>query len=446
MDAIWFELVIVLLLILANGFFAGAELAIVSARRGRIAQMAAEGDQRAIVLEKLSADPHRFLATVQIGVTLVGTMASAVGGAAAVEVIKPILQEVPLRFVNTSAEPLALVIVVGVIAYLSLILGELVPKALALEHSERIALAVARPINFFARIGGFAVFILTVSSRTVLALLGIKAKGGRAFITKEEIQHLVSEGRNLGVISLREQELIRNVFEFSQTKVREVMVPRPRIVGIDLARSREDILKLIYDNQYSRYPIYKGDVENILGFIHAKDLLCQAVQGPHYDLESLIRPALVVPESKNINELLREMQRRHVHMAVVIDEYGGLSGIVTTEDLLEELVGEIEDEHDEGMQQRIQRFKDGSYLVDGFLSLNDLGELLGVRFPESRPFETLAGLILFELGHLPEKDEQLLWGNYRFTCVKVRQNAIRQVKIEPKGLPNQAWDTTKNQK
>ena len=430
METIWFELILVLLLILANGFFSGAELAIVSVRRGRIAKLAAEGNARAKLVEQLLADPHRFLATVQIGVTFVGTMASAVGGAAAVEVIKPLLQQVPVRAVGTYSEPLALFLVVGLIAYFSLILGELVPKALALEHADRIALAVAKPIDLLSRIGGFAVFILTVSSRTVLALLGIRGKGSQAFITKDEIQHLVAEGREMGFVTPREQELIRNVFDFSRTKVREVMVPRTRIIALNLASSREEILKLVLDNQYSRYPVYQEEVEQVRGFILAKDLLARAVQFPDFELEGLIRPPFYVPESKMVSDLLRDMQRSHIHMAMVVDEYGGLGGIVTTEDLLEELVGEIEDEHDAGGAQPIQRLKNGGYLIDGLFPLNDLADLIEVRFPKKRPYETLAGLILFELGHIPVEGEQVRWGDFTLTCVKVTQTAIRRVKIE----------------
>jgi putative hemolysin len=433
MDALWLELVIVLLLILANGFFAGAELAIVSVRRGRIAQLVAAGDKRAGIVEQLHADPHRFLATVQIGVTLVGTLASAVGGAAAVEVIKPFLQQAPLRLVSNAAEPLALFLVVGCIAYLSLILGELVPKALALEHAEAIALGVARPIRFLARSGGLAVSTLTLSSRVVLRLLGVKASGERAFITQEEIQHLVAEGRETGVVSPSEQEFIRKVFAFSQTQVREVMVPRPRVVALDLELGRERILQLVVESQYSRFPVYRGELDNVVGFVHGKDLLGQAVQSPDFELESLIRRPCFVPEAKKVNDLLREMQRGHLHMAMVVDEYGSLSGVVTTEDLLEELVGEIEDEHDQGEPQRILALQDGSYLVDALLPLNDLEELLGVRFPAEAPFETLAGLILFELGRFPLAGERIVWGNYRLTCVKVAPTAIRKVKIEPVG-------------
>lgn len=438
METLWLELVIVLLLILANGFFAGAELAIVSVRRGRIAQLVADGNKRARIVEQLHADPHRFLATVQIGVTLVGTLASAVGGAAAVEVIKPHLQQSPIGLVSNAAEPIALFLVVGCIAYLSLILGELVPKALALQYSEQISLGVARPIRFLARIGGLAVSILTLSSRTVLRLLGIKASGEQAFITQEEIQHLIAEGQETGAVSRDEQEFIRNVFEFSKTPVREVMVPRPRVVALDLGQNREEILNIVVDSQYSRFPVYRGELDNVVGFIHGKDLLGLAVQSPDFDLESLIRAPLFVPEAKKVNDLLREMQRGHIHMAMVVDEYGSLCGVVTTEDLLEELVGEIEDEHDLGEPQRIQALPEGGYLVDALLSLNDLEDLLDVQFAEDVPYETLAGLILFKLGRFPMAGEALVWDNYLLSCVKVTPTAIRKVRIEPVNQAAQA--------
>ncbi len=430
MGTLWFEFVVVLLLILANGFFAGAELAIVSVRRGRIAQLVTAGDRRAKVVEQLHSDPHRFLATVQIGVTLVGTLASAVGGAAAVEVIKPHLQQVPLSLVSNTAEPLALFLVVGCIAYLSLILGELVPKALALEHSERIALGVARPIHFLARIGGVAVSILTLSSRTVLRLLGINASEGQAFITKEEIQHLIAEGREAGTVTPLEQEFIRNVFEFSRTQVREVMVPRPRVVALNLEQDREQLLQIVLESQYSRFPVYRGELDNVVGFLHGKDLLGQAVQNVDVCLDGLLRPPCFVPEAKRVNDLLREFQRGHIHMAMVVDEYGSLSGVVTTEDLLEELVGEIEDEHDLGEPQRIQPLPDNGYLVDALLPISDLEDLLSVQFPDDVPYETLAGLILFQLGHFPKEEESLAWKEYLLTCVKVTPTAIRKVKIE----------------
>lgn len=432
MESLWSEFAIVVLLILGNGFFAGAELALVSVRRGRMAQLAAAGDKRAHMVEQLQADPHRFLATVQIGVTLVGTMASAVGGATAVETLKPVLQQAPIEVVRNAAEPLALFLVVGLIAYLSLILGELVPKALALEHTERMALRVARPISFFARIGRLAVAFLTLSSKAVLALLGVKSKGEQAFITKEEIRHLVAESLESGEVTAEEHAFIHNLFEFTQTQVREVMVPRPRVVGLDLDRPRQEILETILNNQYSRYPVYRGDIENVIGFIHSKDLLGQAVSSLNAPLDSLVRPAIYVPETKKIDVLLREMQRRRLHMVLVVDEYGGLSGLATTEDLLEELVGEIEDEHDTGEIRRIKRLEGGVYLVDALLSLNDVEDLLDVKFEEDLPCDTLAGLILHLLGRFPESGEQVPWQDYLLTCTEVTPTAIVRVKIEPR--------------
>lgn len=430
MEGIWFEFSIIVLLILGNGFFAGSELAIVSARRGRMAQLAAAGDKRALLVEQLQADPHRFLATVQIGVTLVGTMASAVGGATAVEVLKPMLQQAPLAIVRNAAEPLALFLVVGLIAYLSLILGELVPKALALEHTERMALRVARPINFFSRIGGLPVAFLTLSSKAVLALLGIKSKGEQAFITKEEIRHIVAESLESGEVTPGEQEFIDNIFEFTQTQVREVMVPRQRIIGIDFNRPRQEIIQAALNNQFSRYPVYRDDIENVVGFIHTKDLLGQVVTNPEAPFDTLMRPTFFVPEAKKVDVLLREMQQRRLHMALVVDEYGALTGLVTTEDLLEELVGEIEDEHDGDEPRRIKRLSGGGYLVDALLPLNDVEALLDVKFDEGLPCDTLAGLVLHELGRFPEIGEQIAWRDYLLTCTEVTPTAIVRIKIE----------------
>ena len=430
MEGIWFEFSIIVLLILGNGFFAGSELAIVSARRGRMAQLAAAGDKRAHLVEQLQADPHRFLATVQIGVTLVGTMASAVGGATAVEVLKPLFQQAPLAIVRNAAEPLALFLVVGLIAYLSLILGELVPKALALEHTERMALLVARPINFFSRIGGLAVAFLTLSSKAVLALLGIKSKGEQAFITKEEIRHIVAESLESGEVTSGEQKLIHNIFEFTHTQVREVMVPRQRIVSLDINRPRQEIIQTVLNNQFSRYPVYREDIENVVGFIHTKDLLGQVVTNPEVSFDTLMRPTFFVPEAKKVDVLLREMQQRRLHIALVVDEYGALSGLVTTEDLLEELVGEIEDEHDVGESRRMKRLSSGGYLVDALLSLNDVEELLDIKFDEDLPCDTLAGLILHLLGRFPEAGERVTWQDYLLTCVEVTPTTIRRVKIE----------------
>ena len=426
---IWEEVAVILVLILANGYFAGAELAIISARKSRIAQLLAEGDKRAGIVERLQADPYRFLATVQIGVTLVGTMASVFGGATAVKFLIPLLQSAPFEFIRNAASPLSLAIVVILVTYFSLILGELVPKALALRYADRMALRVAKPINVLSKVGVVAVAFLTMSSKAVLALLGVKGEGEKAFITKEEVQHIVAEGHETGVFSASEHEYIKNLFDFTHTAVREVMVPRTRIAALDLELSREEMLRSILDNQYSRYPVFRESIENIAGFIHGKDFLGRMVSDPGFDIATIIRPPFYVPEGKKVNELLKEMQRNRIHMALVVDEYGGISGVVTTEDLLEELVGEIEDEHDIGEPRRVQKLPDGSLVVDALISLNDLEDLLKIKMEEDLPYDTLAGLILAELGRFPEKGETLVWRQYLLTCEEVKKTSIVKVKI-----------------
>jgi putative hemolysin len=427
--SIWEELFVIALLIIANGFFAGAELAIISARKGRIAQLIADGDTDAVVVDRLQRDPHRFLATVQIGVTIVGSMAAAVGGATAVEFLKPVLLAVPIEMVQNAAAPLALGLVVVAISFASLIFGELVPKGLALHYADRMALLVARPIFLMARGGAVLVSILTLCSKGVLALFGVRGEGTQAFITREEISHIVAEGQKSGVFSEEEHEYIQNIFDFTHTSVREVMVPRTRMAALDLDLPRPEMLRLILENQYSRYPVFRESIENIAGFIHGKDFLGRYVADPAFDLEGIIRPPFYVPEAKKVNELLKEMQRQRIHMALVVDEYGGISGLATTEDLLEELVGEIEDEHDVGEPRRIQRFADGTLLVDALISVGDLEDLLEVTFEEGDTYDTLAGFILAKLGRFPEKGERLETNGFAFICDEVRATSIVRVRI-----------------
>jgi putative hemolysin len=429
MYPIWQELLVIGLLIVANGYFAGSELAIISARKGRIAQLVAEGDERAVIVDQLQRDPHRFLATVQVGVTIVGSMAAAVGGATAAEFLKPLLLEAPFALVRNAAAPLALTLVVVAISFVSLIFGELVPKGLALHYADRMALRVARPIFFLARVGGVIVSILTGCSKGVLALFGVRGEGEGAFISREEISHIVSEGQKSGVFSEEEQEYISNIFDFTHTSVREVMVPRTRMAALDLDLPPEEMLRAILDNQYSRYPVYRENIENIVGFIHGKDFLGHYVSDPHFDMETIIRPPFYVPEAKKVNVLLKDMQRKRIHMALVVDEYGGLSGLATTEDLLEELVGEIEDEHDVGEPRRFQRFADGSLLVDALISVNDLEDLLEVKFEEGDTYETLAGFLLDKLGRFPEKGERLEENGFAFICEEVLATSIVRVRI-----------------
>lgn len=440
MDTITIELLVILCLIGLNGFFSMAEFAIISIRKGRLAQLVADGDERAMIIDAYQKDPHVLLAVIQIGVTVAGSAASTVGGIVAIEHLRPFLQTLPWPMIQRTAEPLAALVVVVTVSYITLIIGELVPKAIGLQYADRIALKLARPMQLIARITAPAVLLLTSSSKAVQRLIGMKTEQN-AFISREEVQHMVQEGHESGVFSQAENEYIQNVFEFTHTCVREVMVPRTRMVALDLLLSREQLVRIILEAQYSRYPVYREDIEEIVGVLHDKDIMGALVRGDELQLEQVIRPPVFVPESKKVNDLLKEMQRTRNHMALVVDEYGGISGLVTTEDLLEELVGEIEDEHDAGESGRIQPQPDGSWLVDGLISIFDLQEPLGIKLEEAPHYETVAGLVLDELGHLPDQGETTQWNGFLLVCEQVTRTAVLQVRIIPLTQAVQQADT-----
>ena len=434
METIAVELVVVFFLILANGFFSGSELAIISARKSTIARLVAEGNSRAMIVEKLQNDPHRFLATVQIGVTVVGSLASAVGGATAVEYLKPLLDSAPYAVVREASEPISIGVVVAVVSYFSLILGELAPKTIALQYADRMSLLVAKPVNVLATFGGIAVKFLTLSNRAVLALLGVKPTSGQEFITREEVLHTLSEGGEAGALTEHEQKVIENMLDFSRTQVSQVMVPRNRMIALDKDSPKDTLMEIVRENMYTRYPVYQNERDNIVGFIHCKDLfLHHHIELPEFTLDEIVRPPLYVPENKRASDLLREMQQKRMQMALVVDEYGDIIGLVTTEDLLEELVGEIEDEHDVGELPRFERFPDGTLLVDGIVSLNDLEEIIDVKFEEGLPYDTLAGMILSELGRFPKKGEKIEWHDLVLVCEEITPTSIVKVRLIVKG-------------
>jgi putative hemolysin len=427
-DTVTLEIIVILILVVLNGFFACSEFAIISIRKSRIAQLVASNDESAKIVEELQKDPHRLLAVVQIGMTVVGSTASAVGGIIAVEHLKPILQASTITWLHNAAEPFSVTLVVALVSYLILIVGELVPKTIGLRFADPLAFRVAKSIRLLGRITGIAVSFLTFSSKTVLRLLGVRGEA-RAFITREEVQHIVAEGHESGIFSATEQEFIDNLFDFTHTSVREVMVSRTRMVALDIDRPREELLELILDNQYSRYPVYTGSIENVIGFIHGKDFLGRMVREKTFDINDIVRPPLFVPEVKKVNELLKEMQRKRIHMAFVVDEYGGISGLATTEDLLEELVGEIEDEHDVGEPRQVRRLPDGSLLVDALISISDLADRLEITLGDDLPYDTLAGLILEHFSRFPERGERMEWEGYELVCEEVTHTAIVKVRI-----------------
>jgi putative hemolysin len=427
---LWLEVAFVGILILCNGFFAAAEIAMISARRSRVQQLAGTGDVRARRVLSLQDDPDRFLATVQVGVTFVGTLASAVGGAAAIRALSPLIREIPVPLLRTIAEPAALAIVVVAITYATLILGELVPKSLALRHAVGLALSVSGPLDRLASVGAPLVKLLTASTRYVLRILGQKEVAERTFISEEEVKHMVQQGRAQGVFDQTEQELIHSVFEFTEASVKDVMIPRPRIQAIDIDMPVDEALAHIVEAGKSRYPVYRNSLDDVQGILYDKDLFRLLAEKKPITLAQVVRPAFFTPETTRVSRLLKSMQRRRMPMALVVDEYGGLEGLVTIEDLIEEIVGEIEDETDRE-DQAVRKLRDGSYIVDASVSIHDLADQHHLVFPESSEYETLAGFVSTQLQRMPRGGEIVNYEGWRLTVVDMDGRRIARVKIEP---------------
>lgn len=430
-EGLIFEAIVVFILILINGFFSSAEIAIISARRSVIEKLAKEGNASAAVVTKMKEDPDRFLATVQVGVTVVSTLASVIGGVTAAEYLKPVFLSIPLGPVQSAAEFLSVGVVVIIISYATLIIGELAPKSLALRFSERIACLTARPLNMVSKLTHFFVKILTTSNSAVLRVFGVKGADKRVFISEEEIKYFIREGKATGVFEETEAALLHGIFEFADTTVKEVMVPKHKFSAIDISTPPETVIKFISETGFSRYPVYKGTLEKVVGILFNKDVFRSMEKGDAISVKEILRKPYFVPNSVMISKLLREMQRRKVHMAVVVDEHGDVDGLVTIEDILEEIVGEIEDEYDVGAGGLVERLQDGTMLIDASASLRDLESIGLVIDSETEEYHTLAGFMLAQLQRIPRGGEFVIYKDKRFTVVDVEMNRIIKVKVEP---------------
>jgi putative hemolysin len=383
------ELLIVLLLVLANGLFAGAEIAVLTARKGRLQERVAARDRRALAVHTLREQPERFLATVQIGITVVSTIAAAFGGARMARDLEP-------RLVPTfgdHAGDVAFAVVVVIITFLSLVLGELVPKSLALRYANGYAFLIGRPLLALSRLVRPIVWFLTTCSNLVLRVFGDKTSFTEARASREELRQMVEEAGKSGSLDVRSSEIAARALQFPDVMVAQVMVPRGEIVAIPRNASAEDVQRLLLEEGHSRMPVYEGNIDNVVGYVVARDVLALAWEGALVTVEDIIRPIFTVPIVMRVSGVLRDMQTRRVQLALVTDEHGGVAGIVTIEDIMEELVGDIIDENEEP-EQSIARQPDGSAIVPGWLPIRKLNRALGLTLPITRESTTVAGLCL----------------------------------------------------
>ncbi|MDA8098595.1 MAG: hemolysin family protein [Nitrospiraceae bacterium] len=425
---VFLELLFILLLILINGYFAASEVALISLRKSRVRQLVKSGNRTARRVMRLQEEPERFLATAQIGVTLVGSLASALGGVIAIEQLKPLLADVPVEFISRGAEPIAVGIVVSGISYVTLVAGELVPKSLAIRYSEQIAFFTAAPLDGLSRLFRFVLKLLVATNRAVLGMIGIADEEHTpALVSEDEVKYLIREGRKSGVFESTEEDLIHSVFKFADTVVREVMVPRTDIVAVAAGSDLDTIVKTMNEKGFSRLPVYLDTIDNIVGIVYLKDILAVKVSGGAFRLDAVLRKPYVVPPNKKVMVLLKEMRERRIHLALVGDEYGGIDGLVALEDLIEEIVGDIRDEQEKELKD-IDEVAVNRYIIDGKTDIGKVNLRLGVSIPEDE-FETLGGFILGLFGRLPAEGDQIRHQNLLFTVLRLRKNRIARVRV-----------------
>ena len=426
MNSLTGDLLIIFFLILLNGFFSAAEIAVISLRKSRLKAILEGGDKRAGIIDRLQSDPDTFFATVQIGVTLVGTFASVFGGARLVEHVAPLIRMIPFPVVSGLADEISLVLLVLAISYTSLVLGELVPKSLALSYAEKVALVVAYPLQFFSNVFYIFTQFLTFSSNLLLRFFKDRTSFSESRLVHDEIRHLLEEGVRSGDIEHSEHEIIENVLEINETTAREVMVPRVdvRAISVDLA---EEELPGLLENTYSRLPVFHESLDHVVGILHLKDLIRHYSRNDRkLSIRELVRPAFFVPETMKIGKILKEMQKKKSHMAVVVDEFGGTAGLLTMEDILEEIVGEIQDVTEKPEDVEIYPTGDGGYLVAGSCSISDFNAYFHSTIPESDSYTSIAGYVLHLVGRFPEVGESIASEPFEFRLEKrVRQKMVQ---------------------
>lgn len=428
MNNAYFEIIAILVLIIVNGFFSLSEFSIIASRKSKLKQMAEEGNRAAAQAAKIQSQPESFLATVQVGITFVGVLAGVFSGMTIVGLLSPQIADIPIPIISNSAQTISFFVVVISVACLTIIIGELVPKYLALSKPEKIASAVSGPMIWFSKAGFFLVRFLNGTARLLLRLFGLKKIPERSSITEEEINYIIAEGKEKGIFDATEQELIHSVFDFVDTTVRQTMTPRIDIIGVDINEEPDKILEKIVQSGFSRYPVYGENLDKIEGIIYTKDIIRLLQDSRLFTIKDIIHKAHFIPDSMKLSKLLTIFQRKKIHMAFVLDEFGGTAGLITLEDVLEEIVGEIQDEFDTEQREFVKEtdsvaFASASYRVD------ELNDSFDTDLSEDGS-DTLGGLIFEKLQRPALQGEKVLIEGLKFEILEVDGNRIKRLRIE----------------
>lgn len=397
------QFIVIIVLTGINAFFSSAEMAIVSINRNKLKILVEEGNKKAIMLENLMKEPSKFLSTIQVGITLAGFFASASAATGLSQYLSIYLGKLKIPY----SSHISMILITFLLSYITLVFGELIPKRIALRSSEKTALASVGIIVMVSKIFSPFVKFLTFSTNVILTVLKMKEDNIEEKVSKEELRSLVEVGREHGIINEVEKEMIENIIEFDEKVAREIMIPRTKVFLIDKNISVDELFEKKEVEVYSRIPVYEDEADNIVGILFMKDLMIEAYRKgfQNVKLPEIIQEAYFVPETKNVNELFNEMQAEKKHIAILIDEYGGFSGIVTLEDLIEEVMGNIADEFDAD-DSSIKKLAINKYLINGELSLNDLNDYFHIEL-ESKHYDTLSGLLIEHMGYIPEDDEDI---------------------------------------
>ena len=421
------QFILILVLTLLNAFLASAEMAIVSVNRNRIKMLADDGNKKASLLVDLLEEPNKFLSTIQVGITLAGFFSSASAATGISEVIGASLSQLGIPY----AQSISLVVITLLLSYVTLVFGELVPKRIALQKSEQMAMLSVRPIVFVFKFAKPFVKLLSLSTNVLLRVIGMSDTDLEEKVSREEIKSLVDAGEEYGVINQIEKEMINSIFDFDDKLAKEVMTPRTEVymINIKLPLSIEELL----EENYSRIPVYEGDMDNIIGILYLKDFLHEAYQVgfENVGIKKLLHRPYFVPECKNIDQIFKELQKSKNHLAVLIDEYGGFSGIVTIEDLIEEVMGDINDEYDDD-DPVIRKIDNDTYIVNGLISIKELNDKLQLNLDEeTEDYDTLGGFLINQIDYIPSETEECMveYENLVFKIECVKDKRIEMVKI-----------------
>lgn len=432
-NSILFQLLFLAFLTLVNAFFAGAEMAVVSVNKNRIKVLADEGSKRAALLQTLFEDSTKFLSTIQVAITLAGFFSSASAATGISQVLGGWIAQFGIPYSNT----IAVVVVTIILSYFTLVFGELVPKRIALQKAEAFSLFVVQPIYIISKILSPFIKLLSLSTNGFLHLIGMKTENLEEAVSEEEIKKMLETGSENGVFNEIEKEMINSIFSFDDKTAKDVMVPRREVFAIDIEEPLEKILDEILETRHSRIPVYEEQIDNIIGILQVKDVMIEARKKSfeEVDIRALLKEAFFVPDGKSTDELFREMQKTKNRMAVLIDEYGGVSGILTVEDLVEEVMGEITDEHEEEVVE-LQKIGEKEYLLDGSILIEELNEKLNLKL-ETENYDTLSGYLIEELGYIPKDSGQceLVADGVHFKILEVKEKRIRKVWMK---IPEQA--------